>query len=400
MSFKKSLWEFLGFRKDFEGDDIVINKLKTKFAISDLAYEICVQRIAKAICKCEYRTYKNGKEDKGTEYYRLNIRPNPNQTATEFWQAVVEKLYDEQEALLISEGSHLYLADGFLRNENGLKPDTFEKVTIGTYKSNKIYAADEVAFLSLSNQRIKNLLKSTMDEYGELMDVAANAYKNGVGMKAKLHINNQARAGDDKADEKIKKALKAFYNETNSCYIEREGYNFQPFDTSRKGTQQSTRDIKAILDDVLEMTSKAFLIPSNIANGEVTDTSKAVDDFLTFCLDSVLRLIEDGLNNALYTDREYLAGTKVKVNAQTIKHVDVLDASAAIDKLISCGAKSVNDILRIMGDEPIDEEWANVHWITKNYTSIDTLTKMGADGSLTTTEGGAINETENAGVPE
>lgn len=400
MSFKKSLWEFLGFRKDFEGDDIVINKLKTKFAISDLAYEICVQRIAKAICKCEYRTYKNGKEDKGTEYYRLNIRPNPNQTATEFWQAVVEKLYDEQEALLISEGSHLYLADGFLRNENGLKPDTFEKVTIGTYKSNKIYAADEVAFLSLSNQRIKNLLKSTMDEYGELMDVAANAYKNGVGMKAKLHINNQARAGDDKADEKIKKALKAFYNETNSCYIEREGYNFQPFDTSRKGTQQSTRDIKAILDDVLEMTSKAFLIPSNIANGEVTDTSKAVDDFLTFCLDSVLRLIEDGLNNALYTAPEYLAGTKVKVNAQTIKHVDVLDASAAIDKLISCGAKSVNDILRIMGDEPIDEEWANVHWITKNYTSIDTLTKMGADGSLTTTEGGAINETENAGVPE
>ncbi len=172
MSFKKSLWKFLGFRQDFEGDDIVINKLKTKFAISDLAYEICVQRIAKAICKCEYRTYKNGKEDKGAEYYRLNIRPNPNQTATEFWQAVVEKLYDEQEALLISEGSHLYLADGFLRNENGLKPDTFEKVTIGTYKSNKIYAADEVAFLSLSNQRIKNLLKSTMDEYGELMDVA------------------------------------------------------------------------------------------------------------------------------------------------------------------------------------------------------------------------------------
>ncbi len=314
-------------------------------------------------------------------------------------------------------------------------------------QSNKIYAADEVAFLSLSNQRIKNLLKSTMDEYGELMDVAANAYKNGVGMKAKLHINNQARASDDKADEKIKKALKAFYNEPNSCYIERDGYNFQPFDTSRKGTQQSTRDIKAMLDDVLEMTSKAFLIPSNIANGEVTDTSKAVDDFLTFCLDSVLRLIEDGLNNALYTEQEYLAGTKVKVNAQTIKHVDVLDASAAIDKLISCGAKSVNDILRIMGDEPIDEEWANVHWITKNYVdvldasaaidkliscgaksvndilrimgdepideewanvhwitknyaSIDTLTKMGADGGPITTEGGGTNENENAGVPE
>lgn len=396
----KNFWKILGFRKDFEDDQVYIEKLKKHFSMAELSYEICVQRIAKAICKCEYRTYEKGKEVKGSVYYKLNVRPNPNQTATEFWQSVVEKLYDEQEVLLISEGKNLYVADGFTKTEHGLAPDTFEHVSVGDYDLNKIYKATEVAYIQLSNQKIKSLLKSTMDEFQELMDIASVAYKNGVGMKAKLHISKNRQPADDKAKAVIQKAMKQFFEDPNSCYTEYDGFDLQPFDTSRKTTQQSTRDIKAMLDDVLEMTSKAFLIPTNIANGEVTDTSKAVDDFLTFCLDSVLRLIEDGLNNSLYSEKEYLAGTKVKINAQTIKHVDVLDASGAIDKLISCGAKSVNDILRIMGDEPIEEDWADVHWITKNYTSIDNLQKMPMEGAMTQEGGETDAEDENAELQE
>lgn len=111
----------------------------------------------------------------------------------------------------------------------------------------------------------------------------------------------------------------------------------------------------------------------NICNGDVADTSKAVDDFLAFCLDSIVELIQNEINGKHYTEDEYLKGTYMKINTQAIKHIDALDMANSVDKLISSGVYSINNILRILGEEEIDEEWANEHYITKNYSGIDSI---------------------------
>lgn len=394
---KLKFWDFLGGkREDREIEYIITGRLQEAMAIGELAYEICVQRIAKAICKCEFRTYKNHEEVKDKTYYTLNERPNHNQTATEFWQSVVEKLYKNQEALIVEVDEMLYLADSFtLDDKDPTKPYAFKQVSIGNKKLDKSFSAKDVAYLKLSNKKVKTMLYQVITSYTGLIQTATNAYKNGVGMKAKMHIGRAQDAMSENAQKALKEGLSKFFNDPNSCFMEYEGYDFQPFDTSRKGIQQSSRDIKAMLDDVLELTSKAFLIPSNIATGEVTDTSKAVDDFLTFCLDSVISLLEDALNNALYQYEHYSKGTYIKINAQTIKHVDVLDASGSIDKLISSGAYCINDIRRIMDDEPIGEEWANQHYITKNYTSIANLDALESENTETNTLKGGEDDEEN-----
>ena len=44
-----------------------------------------------------------------------------------------------------------------------------------------------------------------------------------------------------------------------------------------------------------------------------------------------------------------------------------------IDKLISSGMYSVDDLLIKVGDLPKGTEWSEKHWITKNYQDINAL---------------------------
>ena len=49
--------------------------------------------------------------------------------------------------------------------------------------------------------------------------------------------------------------------------------------------------------------------------------------------------------------------------------------ATAIDKLISSGVFTINDIREVMGQPPIDAEWANTNFMTKNYATLEELMK-------------------------
>ena len=51
-----------------------------------------------------------------------------------------------------------------------------------------------------------------------------------------------------------------------------------------------------------------------------------------------------------------------------------------IDKLVSSGVFTVNMILKAAGLPPVDEEWADKHFITKNYAAIDDVLKLAEGG--------------------
>lgn len=56
-----------------------------------------------------------------------------------------------------------------------------------------------------------------------------------------------------------------------------------------------------------------------------------------------------------------------------VKHIDMFDIATSADKLISSGIYTVNMILRALGEIPIDEDWADQHFITKNYSTIQEI---------------------------
>ena len=73
-----------------------------EYMIRELAFNVCVSLIANAVGKCEFKTYRGGKEIREGEYYLWNVEPNTNQNSTAFVHKLIYKLYSENEALVIS----------------------------------------------------------------------------------------------------------------------------------------------------------------------------------------------------------------------------------------------------------------------------------------------------------
>ena len=79
------------------------------------------------------------------------------------------------------------------------------------------------------------------------------------------------------------------------------------------------------------------------------------------------------------------------VDTSHVKHVDIFSNATQIDKLVQSGTHTINMILRAMGQPQVDEAWADQHFITKNYSTIQSV--------LESLEGGE-NNGQNKGNEE
>ena len=60
----------------------------------------------------------------------------------------------------------------------------------------------------------------------------------------------------------------------------------------------------------------------------------------------------------------------MRVDSSSIIHFDLFSNAANVEKLVGSGAFSVNDILRAANQAPINEPWANEHFLTLNIAKI------------------------------
>lgn len=353
----------------------VCQKLASEIMIRELAFNMVVNKISSALSKCKVNVYYNGKRAKDEEWYRWNIQPNVNQSANQFWSKLIYYLYNYNEALVITRGNELYVADSYVKNENyAFFEHTFTGVTINGYALNKTYRMSEVFYFELNNRNIRNYLNGTLQLYSELINAAYSSYLVANGNKGVLKIDQFAENSEDfteQFNQLLNEDFKIFFSNANAVLPLYEGFEYSQLDN--KGTQSTTRDFKALLDDVISMTANAFNVPSSIANGTVQDTSKAIDEFLTFCIDPLIEMLTDEMNRKSFSPYQIINGHYFKFNTLAIKHIDILDIANAIDKLLSSGFTCINDLRVLIGLDPIDEEWANQFFMTKNYAPIEEL---------------------------
>ncbi|MGG0283856.1 phage portal protein [Peribacillus butanolivorans] len=112
--------------------------------------------MAEPISQSEFYVKKDKKIVKDEMYYRLYVRPNPNMSASQFWQSVVHKLIYDNECLIIQADSEdLLFADSFLRIEYAL---TFKDVTIKDYTFSRTFQMSDVIYLEYSNKKLSSIL--------------------------------------------------------------------------------------------------------------------------------------------------------------------------------------------------------------------------------------------------
>lgn len=243
MGFLKKIF---GFGKDFADEKDMWIKSATitteqeqlaSLTARQLAFEICVQRIAKAISKCEFRTYEKKKEKKNSFYYLLNVKPNYNQSSTEFWNEFIHKLYYEDEVLVVQRADKLFIADSFTVDDKIVFGEhVFKDIHIGDITLNSDYKQSRVMHFKLGNEKIKEYLDGTLALQTSLIQTALSSYKRANGFKMKAHIGRMQANKDleDKINDLLNNQVKTFMKADNALLPEYEGLILKSLEKKRK----------------------------------------------------------------------------------------------------------------------------------------------------------------------
>ena len=372
----------LTYIRDFLTGGIVTSKQVTdeemyaivaEIHIRELAFWSCVNMIANSVSKCELKTFAAGKEIKGREYYLWNVSPNKNQNSTQFMHKLISQLYLYNECLVIEENDQLLIADSFQQTEYALIDNIFEGVTVGNYTFGTKYRMSDVMYFKLSGKDMRKVINGIYESYGKLIAYGMKSYQKSRGSRGILNYAAIAQ-GDLKAkeafDDLMNNRFKKFFTAENAVLPLPKGYEYT--DTGSKTySNEGTRDIRAMFDDISDFTAKAIGIPPALAKGDIAGIKDAMVTYLTFCIDPLVDNIAEEINKKRNGYSGFVQGNYLKIDTKSILHVDLLSVSTAIDKLIASGAFCINDIRKLVGEEIIDEPWAWQHFLTKNYSSID-----------------------------
>lgn len=360
-----------------------LDEIVADVCFRELAFETCISLIANAVSKCEFKTFYQGKEVKEMEYYLWNVEPNKNQNASTFLHKLIRQLYRKGECLVIEQNGGLLVADDYIKTPYVLYEDTFTQVTVGDFTFNKTFYGSDVLYFQLSAEKITLILKAIYESYSKLMSHSMKAHLRSRGIKGIFEYGTIPPADSDDYkvfQDLVNNKFKKFMESASAILPLGDGQKFNEAGI-RTYAYETTRDIKAMIDDIMEFTAKGFGIPSALIKGNIEGKNDAIDEFLTFCIDPLANMLSKEINRKRNGYNQFRNGTYTKIDTRTIKHIDLLAISTSIDKLVSSGVFSVNDILKIIGSVEIDEDWANKHFITKNYTDIENMNALeGGEG--------------------
>ncbi len=359
-----------------------------EFQLRDMSFWICANMIANAVGRCEFRTFRDGKEIREREHYLWNVEPNVNQNSTAFLHKLVVKLLVDNETLVIStrqrEGyDALVVADSWLQNGDcPSRQNEYINVQVGDVSYEKTFREREVLHLKLNHINVKPVLDGLYGAYWRLISAAMKRYEWDKGQHWKVHVGQLASGAEDFTENfsrMIEQQVKTFLDSNGAILPEFDGYAY-----TNEGGKSSVElaDIQAQMKDVLGFTAKALQIPAVLVDGSIQGTEDAQGRFLTGCIDPICDQLQEEINRKRYGYDRMRAGDYLRVDTSSIRHFDMFANAANVEKLVGSGAFTINDVLRSAGLPTIPEPWADEHFLTKNIAPLSesVTSASGAEG--------------------
>ncbi|WP_239991023.1 phage portal protein [Staphylococcus arlettae] len=376
--------EAIEFSYDFE----LLRDTSQKAYIKRWALDTCINHIARTISQTKFEIMDAGvKENNSTTYYKLNVRPNTDESAATFWQKVIRKLiYDNEVLIVVTDTKDLIIADDFVREEYALYDDIFKQIIVDDFEFERNFKMSEVIYLEYNNESINNLLSGLFSDYGEIF---------GRLYQANL-MNNQIRAtlstdSNFTLNDKSQEAMQNFINKAYEAYASNDiaivpiqkGYTYEEHSSKNASkTSSQIEDLAKVPNQLLSYVARNLGIPVGLINGDTADIEAMTDNYMKFCIKPIIEKITDELNAKLFSERGYKEGKRIK--AISIDQKGPLEVSEAVDKLIASGSFNRDEIRELTGYEPIGSEEMQKFIITKNYQTVDE--------ESTDSEGGDIDE--------
>lgn len=353
----------------------------SNLVMEEFTIHAAINLIANCISKCEFKTFIQGQETQGEEHYTWNYEPNVNQNSSQFLQELVTRLLYNNECLVVESQGQLIIAESFAKQEFALNETIFSGVSRKGFTYSRTFNMSEVLYFRLNNQNIRRLLSNLCNGYNALLQDAIDKYEKAGGEKGTLHIDAAAtgmkygdRTFEEVYEDLMNNRFKKFFNSRSAVLPLFNGFTYtkQAAEQSKKSTSEM-KDITDVLTEIVETVARAFNIPAPLLRGDVSEVDKITKNFLTFCIDPICEMIQTEINRKRCGRVQVQRGTYLKIDTTTIMHIDIFDIAEKIDKLIASGMYCIDELRKKLGDAELNTEESRKHWITKNYTDLQTL---------------------------
>lgn len=369
---------------DLTGYDALFNAQIT-LGIKNAALESCVSYLARTVSKGKF-VFKNESSITDSKFdYALNMRPNPNQTASEFKISMIKTLLNG-ELLVIQDGDQFYIADNFVTNYS-LDGNTYTGVTVnfsnskvsnapnsGPYAQkyfNRTFIQGVNCFhLDNDNIGIKKYVDSLWDDYGKLFGILiANQLRVGQ-VRAKISIPVTSKIDDN---ERIK--LQQQYATTLYEKMMNDPIVFIPADDKAKSSYDEISSSKSatLQNQITDFWSlkKVFIgevagllgIPPALVLGETANNSENLDLAIESAVIPLGNKLSEGFASILIKKSGYSVGNTLQMTG--FKTINILDRADAIDKAGSSGVIKINEVREAANLPPTED--GDRFIMTKNY---------------------------------
>ena len=198
--------------------------------------------------------------------------------------------------------------------------------------------------------------------------------KNGIKGKLKIDSSFPQNFKDENGNlnqkslqEYISNLFKTYFTEVNSVLPLQSGMDFTQLESNLIDVK--VEDVIKGIDGALSYIATAFGLPEGFFRGNVVDVKEQRNDFLSFVVKPIAKLIEREFNRKIFGKEEYIKGSYLKIDTNRIKQIDIFENAGSLDVLTRIGY-SHNDLMDLLEEPRKEEDWANRRYITKNYMDI------------------------------
>lgn len=366
---------FKSNRKTAEQLGLSIVSASKKTHIKRLAINSCIELIAKTVSQVEFKIKDNNKYTKDSMYYKLNVKPNINESATQFWQKAIYKLLYDNELLIIQNDSEdLLVADSYQVTEYAHVPNIYSQVRIGDFEYTRTFNSNDVIHIKYNNENSESILNELYGDYGDLFarfiefQMRKSQVRSIVKIDSKWGNDKERRA---KVNKFIQDIYQNFKDKSFAIVPEQEGIQYKEQTLSQAAN--SVDDVDKVGKQFLNNCAIKFGIPVQLLTGDIAEVDQNMKRFIKMTIKPLLQLIVTELNAKLFDEKQYLNDSKIIANTLPIKFDSIFDMANQIDKLVASSVFVGNEIRRELGYEESKDELMNEHLVTKNYQTLKQL---------------------------
>ncbi|WP_054193383.1 phage portal protein [Staphylococcus aureus] len=366
---------FKSNRKTSEQLGLSIVSASKKTHIKRLAINSCIELIAKTVSQVEFKIKDNNKYTKDSMYYKLNVKPNINESATQFWQKAIYKLLYDNELLIIQNDSEdLLVADSYHVTEYAHVPNIYSQVRIGDFEYTRTFNSNDVIHIKYNNENSESILNELYGDYGDLFarfiefQMRKSQVRSIVKIDSKWGNDKERRA---KVNKFIQDIYQNFKDKSFAIVPEQEGIQYKEQTLSQAAN--SVDDVDKVGKQFLNNCAIKFGIPVQLLTGDIAEVDQNMKRFIKMTIKPLLQLIVTELNAKLFDEKQYLNDSKIIANTLPITFDSIFDMANQIDKLVASSVFVGNEIRRELGYEESKDELMNEHLVTKNYQTLKQL---------------------------